>query len=158
MKSDVKITGNRLQITRTFDAPRDRVFSAFADPAKLQRWTGCKEAENVCCESDFRVGGSFTTKMHIGGPANCDCVFTGTFDEIREPQKLSYTMNLPAPMPAKTRVTVELFADSPQQTRMVLVQENLPAEIIQFVQQGVVESFDKLDTLLSTQSLKGISA
>jgi hypothetical protein len=40
----------------------ERVFAAWTDPAKLQRWTGCKDATNVVCESDFREGGSFTTK------------------------------------------------------------------------------------------------
>jgi uncharacterized protein YndB with AHSA1/START domain len=152
MKSDVKITGNRLQITRTFAAPRERVFSAFADPAKLQRWTGCKDAENVDCQADFRVGGGFTTKMHIGGHANCDCVFTGTFDEIIEPQKISYQVDLGGPVPAKSRVTIEFFAEGPH-TRMVLTQENLPGEIIPFVQQGTLESFDKLDAVLATQGV-----
>jgi uncharacterized protein YndB with AHSA1/START domain len=150
MKSEVKITGNRLQITRTFAAPRERVFAAWADPAKLQRWTGCKDAENVECQADFRVGGSFTTKMHIGGHANCDCVFTGTFEEIVEPQKISYRSNLGGPVPATSRVTVEFFEEG-SQTRMVLTQENLPGEIIQFVQQGTLESFDKLDAVLAAQ-------
>ena len=44
MKSDVQITGNRLQITRTFDAPRARVFAAFADPAKYDLFD-CKQLE-----------------------------------------------------------------------------------------------------------------
>jgi uncharacterized protein YndB with AHSA1/START domain len=158
MKSDIHITGNRLQITRTFAASRERVFSAFADPAKLQRWTGCKEAENVHCEADFRVGGCFTTTMHIGGHANCDCTFTGTFDEILAPQKISYHIHLPGPMPVKSRVTIEFFSEGPQETRMVLVQENLPNEILPFVQQGTLESFQKLDALLATPSVQGVSA
>jgi len=146
MKSDVKINGNSLQITRTFDAPRERVFAAWKDPSKLQRWTGCKDASNVECQSDFRVGGSFTTKMHIGGHANCDCTFTGTYDEIIEPQKIAYQVNLG---PAVTRVTVEFFEEGPQ-TRMVLTQEGLPDEmIIKFVTQGTLESFDKLDDVLA---------
>jgi uncharacterized protein YndB with AHSA1/START domain len=153
MNSDIQITGDRLQITRTFAAPRGRVFSAFADPAKLQRWTGCKEAESVHCEADFRVGGAFTTTMHIGGPANCDCTFTGTFEEILEPQKISYTISLPGPVPAKSRVSIEFFTESPQQTRLVLVQENLPAQIIPFVQQGTLESFAKLDALLAAHAV-----
>lgn len=148
MKSHVKITDNRLQITRMFDAPRERVFAAWTDPAKLQRWTGCKDATNVACESDFREGGSFTTKMHIGGQANCDCVFTGIYEEIRTPSKIVYNVNLG---PATTRVTVELFEEG-LQTRMILTQEGLPGEIIGFVEQGTLESFDKLDAVLTAQS------
>lgn len=158
MNSDVKITGNRVQITRTFNAPRERVFAAFADPAKLQRWTGCKDAVNVECQADFRVGGSFTTKMHIGGHANCDCTFTGTFEEIVEPQKISYQIDFINPIPAKSRVTLEFFAEGPQRTRMIFVQEGLPAGIIPFVQQGLLESFDKLDGVLASHAAQGVSA
>ncbi|HMF16364.1 MAG TPA: SRPBCC domain-containing protein [Gemmataceae bacterium] len=147
MKSRIKITGNCLQITRTLDAPQERVFAAWAEPAKLQRWTGCKDATDVVCESDFREGGSFTTKMHIGGHANCDCVFSGVYQEIRKPSKIVYNVNLG---PASTRVTVELFAEGAQ-TRMVLTQEDLPSEIIRFVEQGTLESFDKLDAALAAQ-------
>jgi uncharacterized protein YndB with AHSA1/START domain len=147
MKSHVDITGNRLQITRMFDAPQERVFAAWAEPAKLQRWTGCKDASDVVCESDFREGGSFTTKMHIGGHANCDCVFSGVYQEIRKPSKIVYIVNLG---PATTRVTVELLAEGAQ-TRMILTQEDLPAEIIRFVEQGTLESFDKLDAALTAQ-------
>ena len=148
MKSHVKIIDNRLQITRMFDAPREQVFAAWTDPAKLQRWTGCKDATNVICESDFREGGSFTTKMHIGGQANCDFVFSGTYEEIRTPSKIVYNVNLG---PATTRVTVELFEEGPQ-TRMVLTQEGIPGEIVRFVEQGNLESLDKLDSMLTAKS------
>jgi uncharacterized protein YndB with AHSA1/START domain len=148
MKSHVKITDNRLQITRMFQAPREQVFAAWTDPAKLQRWTGCKDATNVVCESDFREGGSFTTKMHIGGQANCDCAFTGTYEEIVTPSKIVYNVNLG---PATTRVTVELFEEGPQ-TRMVLTQEGIPGDIVRFVEQGTLESFEKLDAVLSGKS------
>ena len=60
MKSDVKITGNHLQITRVFDAPRERVFAAWKTREMLQRWSGCKETTRNDIELDFRVGGSFT--------------------------------------------------------------------------------------------------
>ena len=148
MKSHVNITDNRLQITRMFQAPREQVFAAWTDPAKLQRWTGCKDATNVVCESDFREGGSFTTKMHIGGQANCDCAFTGTYEEIVTPSKIVYNVNLG---PATTRVTVELFEEGPQ-TRMVLTQEGIPGDIVRFVEQGTLESFEKLDAVLSGKS------
>jgi uncharacterized protein YndB with AHSA1/START domain len=148
MKSHLKITDNRLQITRMFGARREQVFAAWTDPAKLQRWTGCKDATNVVCESEFREGGSFTTKMHIGGQADCDCVFAGTYEEIRTPSKIVYNVNLG---PATTRVTVELFEEGPQ-TRLVLTQEGIPGEIVRFVEEGTLESLDKLDVVLTAKS------
>jgi hypothetical protein len=38
---------------------------------------------------------------------------------------------------------------------MVLIQEGVPAEIIPFIEQGTLESFDKLDAVLAAQ---GVSA
>ncbi len=56
-----------LQITRIFDAPRELVFSWWADGEKMQQWSGCKEATRCEIHMDFRVGGGFTQKMQIGG-------------------------------------------------------------------------------------------
>jgi len=65
MKSEVKIIGQRLQLTRVFDAPRAVVFGWWSEAEKLQQWSGCKETTKCEVEMDFRVGGSFTQKMHI---------------------------------------------------------------------------------------------
>jgi uncharacterized protein YndB with AHSA1/START domain len=147
MKSDVKITGNRLQITRVFDAPRDRVFAAWKTEDLLQRWSGCKGATKVEIEMDFRVGGSFTQKMHITGAGEFS--FTGTYDEIVEPARIVYHANLG---PATTRVTVEFFEQG-NQTRMVLTQDGFPDEnLCKIVSQGTLESFDKLDQILAGQA------
>lgn len=146
MKSDVKITGNGLQITRVFDAPRARVFAAWKTRDLLQRWSGCKGATKVEIEMDFRVGGSFTQKMHITGAGEFS--FTGTYEEIVEPERIVYHANLG---PATTRVTVEFFEQG-NQTRMVLTQEGLPDEnLCKIVSQGTLESFDKLDQILVGQ-------
>jgi uncharacterized protein YndB with AHSA1/START domain len=150
MNSDVKITGNRLQITRVFEAPRERVFAAWKNPSLLQRWTGCRDATNVECQSDFRPGGAFTTKMHIGGQADCDCTFVGAYDEIVEPEKIAYHINLG---PAVTSVVVEFFEQAGQ-TRIVLTQEGFPDDmIVKFVTQGTLESFEKLDGVLAAQEV-----
>jgi uncharacterized protein YndB with AHSA1/START domain len=146
MKSDVKITGNRLQITRIFDAPRDRVFAAWTQPDLLQRWSGCKGATKVEIEMDFRVGGSFTQKMYITGAGEFS--FTGTYDEIVVPERIVYHANLG---PATTRVIVEFFEQG-SQTKMVLTQEGFPdVNLCKIVSQGTLESFDKLDQILVGQ-------
>jgi uncharacterized protein YndB with AHSA1/START domain len=62
MKSDVKIDGKRLTVTRVFDAPRHLVFGWWTQADKLQQWSGCKEATKCEITMDFRVGGSFTQK------------------------------------------------------------------------------------------------
>src|SRR5262249_21131418 len=84
VKSDLKIDGNRIQITRVFDAPRERVFAAWKLPELMQRWSGCKETAKVEFTVDFRVGGSFTQKMDIEGAGKH--TITGVYDEIIEPE------------------------------------------------------------------------
>jgi uncharacterized protein YndB with AHSA1/START domain len=146
MKSDVKIAGNRLQITRVFDAPRRLVFSWWTQAEKLQQWSGCKEATKCEIEMDFRVGGSFTQKMQIAVAGEFS--LTGKYDEIVEPKKISYHANLG---PAVVHVVVEFFAEG-NGTRVVLTQEGLPDDFTcKAVSQGTMESFDKLDAVLAGQ-------
>jgi uncharacterized protein YndB with AHSA1/START domain len=147
MKSEVKITGNRMQITRVFDAPRERVFATWKQRDLLQRWTGCKETTKVEIEMDFRVGGSFTQKMNIAGVGEYS--ITGIYDEIIEPEKISYHVNLG---PATTRVTIE-FIEQGKQTKMVLTQDGFPdPNLCKMVSQGTEEALDKLEQMLVGQA------
>jgi uncharacterized protein YndB with AHSA1/START domain len=148
MKSEVKITGNRLQITRIFDAPRERVFAAWTERDLLQQWSGCKEATKVEIEMDFRVGGSFTQRMHITGAGEYS--ITGMYDEIIEPERIVYHANRG---PATTRVTVEFIAQG-NQTKVVLTQEGLPDQnLCKIVSQGTVEALGKLERTLAGQAV-----
>ena len=72
MKSEVKISGNRLQITRIFDAPRDVVFAWWTQAEKLQQWSSCKAATRCEIDMDFRLGGSFTQAMQIANSVGPD--------------------------------------------------------------------------------------
>jgi uncharacterized protein YndB with AHSA1/START domain len=146
MKSEVKITGNRMQITRVFDAPRERVFAAWKQRELLEKWSGCKETTKVEIEMDFRVGGSFRQKMHIAGVG--EYTITGKYDEISEPEKIVYHVDLG---PATTRVTVE-FIEQGKQTKVVLTQEGFPdPNLCKMVSQGTEEALDKVEQLLAAQ-------
>jgi uncharacterized protein YndB with AHSA1/START domain len=148
MKSEISISGNRLQITRVFDAPRHLVFSWWTQAEKLQQWTGCKEATRCEIEMDFRVGGSFTQKMQIAGAGEFS--FSGTYDEIVEPEKIVYHANFGH---AVTRVTVEFFEQG-KGTKVVLTHEGCPDDFFcKTVSQGTAESLDKLDSLLTGQAV-----
>jgi uncharacterized protein YndB with AHSA1/START domain len=148
MKSDVKVTGDRMQITRVFDAPRERVFAAFKQRELLERWSGCKDSIKVEIEMDFRVGGSFTQKMHIAGVG--EYTVTGKYDEIVEPERIVYHVDLG---PATTRVTVE-FIEQGTQTKVVLTQEGFPdPNLCKMVSQGTMEGLDKLEQLLAGQAV-----
>jgi uncharacterized protein YndB with AHSA1/START domain len=147
MKSEVKMSGNRLQITRLFDAPRAVVFAYWTHTDKLQQWSGCKDATKVEIQADLRPGGSFTQKMQIAGAG--EYTFTGRYEEIIEPERIVYTANMG---PAMIRVTIEFF-DEGEGTKVVVTQEGFPdPKLGQIVSQGMSESFEKLDELLAMRS------
>jgi uncharacterized protein YndB with AHSA1/START domain len=147
MKSEVEITGNRLRITRIFDAPRDVVFQYWKSVDKLQQWWGCKETTKVESTVDFRSGGTFTHRMQITGAG--ECLITGEYVEIVEPERISYRGNFGGNIAS---VTVEFIAQG-DRTKVILTQEGLPNQtIVQIVAQGTTESLDKIDRMLSGQA------
>jgi uncharacterized protein YndB with AHSA1/START domain len=148
MKSDVIIRGNRLQITRVFNAPRQLVFGFWTQAEKYQQWSGCKEATQCEVVMDFRVGGSFTQKMQIAAHGEtCEFSLTGTYDEIIDPEKIVYHANFGH---AISRVTVEFFQQG-KATKVVMTHEGCPDDFFsQSVSQGTSESFDKLDALIAS--------
>jgi uncharacterized protein YndB with AHSA1/START domain len=149
MKADVKITGQRLQITRVFDAPRADVFGWWSEAEKLQQWSGCKAATGCEVVMDFRVGGTFTQKMQIavdGG--RCEFSFSGTYEEIMAPERIVYGADLGRGI---IRTTVEFF-DQGGLTRVVLTQDGFgDMSACKIVSQGTLESLDKLSSLLAGQ-------
>jgi uncharacterized protein YndB with AHSA1/START domain len=144
MKSDVKITGNRLQITRLFEAPRALVFSFWSQAGKLQQWSGCRDATACEVVMDFRVGGTFTQKMQLGDKG--EFTVTGIYDEIVVPERISYRADIGR---AVTRVTVEFFQET-NATRVVLTQDGFPDEFsCKMVTQGTSGSLEHLASILS---------
>src|SRR5215470_9452914 len=124
MNSDISMSGDRLRITRIFNAPRERVFAWWSKAENLQRWSGCKEATSCEVEMDFRVGGSFTQKMQIAGAG--EFMLRGTYDEIVVPERIVYRADM---RPVVTRVTVEFFEEG-KGTKLVLTHEGFPNEFL----------------------------
>ncbi len=78
-----------LVITRVFDAPRDLVFQAWADPVHLARWWGPEGFTNPRCEMDVRPGGAIRIDMRA--PDGAVYRMKGVFDEIAPPERLVFT-------------------------------------------------------------------
>ncbi|MCC6793537.1 MAG: SRPBCC domain-containing protein [Candidatus Hydrogenedentes bacterium] len=78
-----------LIITRTFDAPRELVFDAWTKCEHVARWFGPKDFTVPHCSMDFRVGGSYRYCML--GPDGKEHWVSGTYKEIKKPEKLVFT-------------------------------------------------------------------
>jgi uncharacterized protein YndB with AHSA1/START domain len=147
MKSEVTISGNRLQVKRSFDAPRPLVFSWWTTPEKLRQWSGCKEATKCEIDMDFRVGGSFAQKLQITGRG--EFTIFGTYEEIIEPERIVYRAIYG---PVTTRVTVEFFVEG-KGTQVVITQAGVPEAFSKTVSDGTTESLEALAPLIASQIL-----
>ena len=72
-----------LRLSRSFAAPRDRVFRAFTAPAQLARWWGPKGFTVPACTLDVRAGGAWRTVMR--SPEGKDHIVSGVYREITPP-------------------------------------------------------------------------
>jgi uncharacterized protein YndB with AHSA1/START domain len=107
-----------LTFTRTFDAPRALVWKVWTDPVHLAAWWGPNDFTNPRCEVDLRPGGSLHIDMR--GPDGTVYPMPGVFQEIAEPERLSFTS---APLDEKGEemfevLTAVTFTESSGKTRV----------------------------------------
>jgi uncharacterized protein YndB with AHSA1/START domain len=159
MKSTVE-NDKTLVLERTFDAPRDLVFTMFKDPAHLARWWGPRGWEVPVCTVDFRPGGVWHYCMKCTDRAQGD--FFGmeswgkaVYKEIVEPERLVYTDYFSdadgtenPDMPA-TEVTME-FIDLGGRTKIVSRSTYVSPEALRTVMdmgmlRGITETWDRLE-------------
>jgi uncharacterized protein YndB with AHSA1/START domain/uncharacterized glyoxalase superfamily protein PhnB len=150
-----------LTITRTFAAPRERVWKAWTEPEQVKHWWGPKDFTAPVCKIDLRVGGKYLNCMRSA--EGQDFWSTGTYREIVAPERLVCTdsfadaegnvvpashYNMSGDWPLELQVTVTLEEDAGA-TRMTLRHDGLPpGEMKEMCAAGWNESFDKLVTFL----------
>jgi uncharacterized protein YndB with AHSA1/START domain len=108
-----------LVIEREFDAPRERVFRAWTDPAALAVWF-CPEG----CDAPFqrfdpRVGGTYRVCLR-GKESGTEWWMEGEFREIVAPERIVLTHNWDddARRPGEDSVITVRFEDLRGRTRM----------------------------------------
>ena len=90
MASNATSTETTLSLSRTFAAPRERVFKAWTDPAELMRWYApSNEFTTPIAEVDLRVGGRYRIQMK--GPDGEAHTIVGTYREVIAPEKLVFS-------------------------------------------------------------------
>jgi len=107
---DEQTGGLVLVLTRTFDAPRDRLFTLLTEPSELASWWGPHGFTTPEIDLDLRVGGSYRFTMQ---PPDGDRFhLSGEFLEIDHPGRLAYTFRWEEPGPDDRETIVELALDS----------------------------------------------
>ena len=80
--------GLTVEITRTFDAPRDRVFETYTNPELVPDWWGSRHYSTTVDEMDVRQGGRWRFCIHDDG--NVDA-FHGIYHEVAPPERIVQT-------------------------------------------------------------------
>jgi uncharacterized protein YndB with AHSA1/START domain len=152
--TDTTKTDREVRITRTFDAPRERVFRAWTDPDDVSAWfspeplTTPRDSVRI----DLRVGGRYELAMVQPDGAATEVGF-----EILEldPPALLVLRSDPMPeagMPEPTVVRIELSEEpSPSgvRTRMTLTDGPYPTGFGVHAERGWRSAFDKLAATVS---------
>lgn len=157
MRKRTKITAEpgkqEIFITREFDAPRELVFKAFADPKLLIQWLGPRELTMTIETFEPKSGGSwrFIHKDRDGTAYG----FHGVHHEIASPERIIRTFEFEG-LPEKGHVTLEtarleaLPGDRTKLTVQSLFQTVADRDgmLQSGMEKGVNDSHDRLDEVL----------
>ena len=139
---------NAVQFHRILCAPADRIYRAFLDPRAKCKWLPPHGFVGEVQHLDARVGGTYhMTFTNLGTGQSHG--FGGTFTELVPSERIRYIDRFDDPnMPAEMTVTVTLRPVLCG-TEVVIVQENLPAQmLVEFCQLGGQQSLGLLAQLV----------
>ena len=117
-----------LEIKRFINAPRERVYAAWTDPAELQRWFGPEEVRTIKIAADVRVGGKYRWDLVKQDGEEWACL--GEYRELVPGRKIVFTWKWDDDEAWENHdsvVTVEL-SDRDGGTEVKLTHEKLPSE------------------------------
>ncbi|HEU5176035.1 MAG TPA: SRPBCC domain-containing protein [Burkholderiales bacterium] len=89
------------EISRTYDAPRAKVWQAWTEPSRLKHWWGPKGFTVHTCKVDLRPGGTFLYGMKA--PNGDDMWGKFVYREIKAPEKLVFVVSFSDPQGGVTR-------------------------------------------------------
>lgn len=152
-----------VQITRTFNAPREALWKAWTEPESIKQWWAPNNFTCPNAKTDLRIGGKYLNAMQ--GPDGKKIWSGGTFMEITKPSRLSYTdsfmdeqgniveaseYGMQDNFSRIMYVTVTFEEQSEGKTRLTLVHKDFPDEAIaRDCTTGWNECLDKLEKLVS---------
>lgn len=150
LDAHVKEHKNFLQIIRTFDAPRERVFKAWTDPEQLKKWFYPKDFTQINNEWELKPGGTWRNCMTA--PDGEEFTHGGEYRAIIEPERIVFThaWDDDDGNPEHETLIVIIFEDLEDKTRMIFTQGAFVSEESRDSHEGGWnEVFDKLTQLLS---------
>ena len=117
-----------LEIKRLINAPRDRVYAAWTDPAQMRQWFGPENVQTRDLIADARAGGEF--RWDLINSEGEEMTIRGEFRDLQPGKKIVFTWQWDDDEIWKNHtsiVTVELD-DADGGTELRLTHEQLPNE------------------------------
>ncbi len=117
-----------LEIKRFINAPRERVYRAWTDPAQLKEWWGPESVKTRNFNADARVGGKY--RWDLTNPEGEEMSVFGEYLELTPGRRIAFTWKWDDDENWKAHdsvVTVEL-SDRDGGTEVRLIHEKLPSE------------------------------
>ena len=78
-------------ISRVFDAPPERLFAAWTEPARVAQWWGPEGFTNPVCRMDVRPGGAYRIVMR--SPDGQEYPMRGRVVEVKPPERFAFTID-----------------------------------------------------------------
>jgi len=137
-------------IIRTYNAPRELVFSCFVEPERLAQFWGPKGThvplESVVIEP--RVGGRFEALM-VADDGSGEFPMTGVFVEFEPPEVFSFAEPGYSDQSMVSRSTFEDLGDG--RTRVTIYQTNVPEQFRSAeAMAGMTSSLDRFEEYLAS--------
>jgi uncharacterized protein YndB with AHSA1/START domain len=88
VKAGANAPGGEFVISRTFDAPRDLVWKAFTEPARMKQWWGPKGFTVIASKMDLRPGGTYHYGMKA--PDGSDMWGKFVYREVAAPERMVF--------------------------------------------------------------------
>jgi uncharacterized protein YndB with AHSA1/START domain len=142
--------------TRVFDAPRELVFLAWTDPARIARWWGPRGFTTSTYAMDVRPGGAW--RFVLRGPDGQEHPFKGVYREVVPPERVVatfiYDVDFIRDSPALETVTFEEYDGKTILKINVLHQskEARDGHLHSGMESGANQSYDRLSELLKTMA------
>ena len=150
--ADADLAAREIVSARRFAAPRERVFSAFSDPAQLARWWGPKGFTNTFAEFDLRPGGRWRLVMRA--PNGAEFHNDSTFLEVVPPARVVFQHHEPV-HGFRMTITFAAHGDETEMVwRMLFDSAGECGRVRDFVRVANDENFDRLAAVLATEPEK----
>lgn len=154
-----------ITITRTINAPRERVWEVWTNPEHLKKWWGPKNFTAPHIKTDLRTGGEYhyCMKGPEGTEWHKEMWSGGVYKEVIPMEKIVATdrfedeegnevdpaeFGMPGEWPKEMVVTVTFEDAGEGKTKLTLVHEGHPMEMADMAEAGWNESLDKFEAAL----------